>query len=45
MFHFKVNQTQNKLVEIQPNMKAELLSGVKSFQNAVQNFYADYDNW
>ncbi|XP_056594071.1 dynein axonemal heavy chain 5 [Triplophysa dalaica] len=39
-----VNQTQKKLVEIQPQMKAELLSGVKSFQNVVQNFFADFDN-
>nr|XP_055038161.1 dynein axonemal heavy chain 5 isoform X2 [Misgurnus anguillicaudatus] len=38
-----VNQTQDKLVEIQPHMKAELLSEVKAFQKAVHNFYDDYD--
>ncbi|RXN24689.1 dynein heavy chain axonemal-like protein [Labeo rohita] len=37
-------ETQNKLLEIQPQMKAELVAGVEVFQQSVQTFYADYDN-
>jgi hypothetical protein len=36
-------ETQNTLVKIQPAMKADLLSGVETFQNSVQTYYSDYD--
>uniref|UniRef100_A0A8C7NCB1 Dynein, axonemal, heavy chain 5 n=1 Tax=Oncorhynchus kisutch TaxID=8019 RepID=A0A8C7NCB1_ONCKI len=38
-----VMETQNTLVKIQPAMKADLLSGVETFQNSVQTYYSDYD--
>uniref|UniRef100_A0A673Z4U5 Dynein heavy chain 5, axonemal-like n=1 Tax=Salmo trutta TaxID=8032 RepID=A0A673Z4U5_SALTR len=38
-----VMETQNTLVKIQPAMKADLLSGVETFQNSVQIYYSDYD--
>ncbi|XP_029955923.1 dynein heavy chain 5, axonemal [Salarias fasciatus] len=38
-----VVQNQNTLVKIQPVMKADLLSAVRSFQTHVQNFYTNYD--
>ncbi|KAF4088497.1 hypothetical protein AMELA_G00083640, partial [Ameiurus melas] len=38
-----VMQTQNTLELIHPTMKAELLTGVKTFQAAVKTFYNDYD--
>ncbi|XP_072536415.1 dynein axonemal heavy chain 5 isoform X2 [Salminus brasiliensis] len=38
-----VVQTQNTLETIYPNMKAELLSEVETFQPTVQTFYSDYD--
>lgn len=44
MFNLKAKETQNKLLEIQPQMKAELVAGVEVFQQSVQTFYADYDN-
>lgn len=42
-FILKVKGTQDKLVEVQPQMKAELVSGVEIFQKSVQDYYADYD--
>ncbi|XP_053350448.1 dynein axonemal heavy chain 5 [Clarias gariepinus] len=38
-----VMQTHNTLELIHPTMKAELLTGVKSFQAAVKSFYDGYD--
>ncbi|XP_067233367.1 dynein axonemal heavy chain 5-like [Chanodichthys erythropterus] len=38
-----VKETHNKLVEIQPHMKGELVAGVEIYQKSVQDFYADYD--
>ncbi|XP_008293860.1 dynein heavy chain 5, axonemal [Stegastes partitus] len=37
-----VVQNQNVLVEIEPSMKAELLSAVRSFQSSVDSFCSDY---
>ncbi|XP_076014466.1 dynein axonemal heavy chain 5 [Genypterus blacodes] len=39
-----VLESQNTLVKIQPSMKADLLSAVKSFQSEVQGFYTKYDD-
>lgn len=41
---FQVLENQNTLVQIQPTMKADLLSAVQSFQGRVQSFYTDYNN-
>lgn len=40
----QVVQNQNFLVQIQPSMKADLLSAVKSFQAHVQNFVSEYNH-
>uniref|UniRef100_A0A671WTD6 Dynein, axonemal, heavy chain 5 n=1 Tax=Sparus aurata TaxID=8175 RepID=A0A671WTD6_SPAAU len=40
----RVVQNQNTLVKIQPSMKTDLLSAVRSFQSEAQSFYADYDH-
>lgn len=37
-------QNQNTLVKIQPSMKTDLLSAVRSFQSEAQSFYVDYDH-
>ncbi|XP_077101314.1 dynein axonemal heavy chain 5-like [Siphateles boraxobius] len=42
--HVMVKGTQDKLLEVQPQMKAELVSGVEIFQKSVQDYFADYDN-
>uniref|UniRef100_H3AFE6 Dynein axonemal heavy chain 5 n=1 Tax=Latimeria chalumnae TaxID=7897 RepID=H3AFE6_LATCH len=39
----QVMQTQIILLKAQPTMKAELLSGVQTFQADVKDFYKDYD--
>ncbi|KAM8731517.1 dynein axonemal heavy chain 5 [Acanthopagrus schlegelii] len=39
-----VVQNQNTLVKIQPSMKTDLLSAVRSFQSDARSFYADYDH-
>ncbi|XP_043921456.1 dynein axonemal heavy chain 5-like [Protopterus annectens] len=39
----QVMQTQNILIQVQPNMKKDLLSGVETFQVNVKEFYKDYD--
>lgn len=39
-----MKETNDKLLEIQPHMKAELVAGVEIYQKSVQDFYADYDN-
>lgn len=44
VFILKVKGTQDKLLEVQPQMKAELVSGVEIFQKSVQDYFADYDN-
>lgn len=41
---FQVVQNQNTLVKIQPSMKTDLLSAVRSFQSEAQSFYVDYDH-
>lgn len=40
----QVVQNQNFLVQIQPSMKADLLSAVKSFQVHVQSFSSEYNH-
>uniref|UniRef100_A0A8C1V1B6 Dynein, axonemal, heavy chain 5 like n=1 Tax=Cyprinus carpio TaxID=7962 RepID=A0A8C1V1B6_CYPCA len=40
----ELNVMVRDLLEIQPQMKAELVAGVEVFQQSVQTFYADYDN-
>lgn len=40
---FQVMQNQNTLVEIQPSMKTDLLTAVKSLQSHVHNFCNEYN--
>ncbi|XP_002666734.3 dynein axonemal heavy chain 5 [Danio rerio] len=37
-------ETQKKLSDVEPHMKAELIAGVEVFQKSVESFYGDYDN-
>ncbi|XP_073486924.1 dynein axonemal heavy chain 5-like [Aquarana catesbeiana] len=39
----QVVQTQNLLIKVQPEMKTDLLNGVKKFQIDASEFYKDYD--
>ncbi|KAG9479366.1 hypothetical protein GDO78_012827 [Eleutherodactylus coqui] len=39
----QVVQTQNLLIKVQPEMKTDLLDGVKKFQVDAADFYKDYD--
>ncbi|XP_068092796.1 dynein axonemal heavy chain 5-like isoform X3 [Hyperolius riggenbachi] len=39
----QVVQTQNLLIKVQPEMKTDLLDGVKKFQVDASEFYKDYD--
>ncbi|KAM4028219.1 dynein axonemal heavy chain 5-like [Anomaloglossus baeobatrachus] len=39
----QVVQTQNLLIKVQPEMKTDLLDGVKKFQVDAAEFYKDYD--